>query len=294
MEINFRYLKHIDLVYHLLAHMKVENASNLFSQKYIEYMQKVKPFDKVELLNEIKPLELFYNNNFERLAIINFLPFYSDDLNELIKILLTYENFNQTDKDTFIIPFIRLLEHEAATFYYNYWEGQYKVLCCSFTEVKNYFEKLLEKYQIVFNYFKKAALVYFSFSLTRNGRGFGIKNNFSACIPFPINQYEYQNAFFTLLHEYTHQFTDQLVKNDINMHDGSHDLSENIVILFDYYLIKNIDNMDIKPYFKWLAMISGHEGAEITEGEFLSIFKVPDEIKRSILRLLDNILLNQS
>ena len=288
---KFKYFKHIDLLFHVLAHIHVNNASDLFSQKYIDTIQKEKHLGDIDLSNEVKPLEQYYNNNFERLAMINFFPFYSNNLNELKQILLSYDEFNKDDIHEFIIPFVNLLEREAI-FYFDHWESKYKIIYDRRKIVESQTERMLKKYQCIFSYFNKSALVYFSISITRNGRGFnGIKNNFSAVVPFPTKQHDIQNSFFTLLHEYTHQFTDQLLNTNINMQDGSHNMSENIVMLFDYYLIKAVHSTDIEAYINWLSKISGNDDVKISETEFLAIFNVPDEINKDILNLLDTILL---
>jgi hypothetical protein len=127
----------------------------------------------------------------------------------------------------------------------------------------------------------KSVLVYFSISITRNGRGFsGIENYFSAIVPFPAQEQDFQGAFFTLLHECTHQFTDQLLKTGINMEDGSQDLSENIAVLFDYFLMKAVRSADVEAYIDWVAKNSGNDGAEVSEAEFLTMVSVPGEMKR--------------
>ncbi len=40
--IEFKYSVVQDLMYHILAHMKVENASNLYSETYIDNVNKIK------------------------------------------------------------------------------------------------------------------------------------------------------------------------------------------------------------------------------------------------------------
>ncbi|NLC68809.1 MAG: hypothetical protein GX754_08560 [Clostridiaceae bacterium] len=291
MEVKFKYSKYIDLVFHVLAHMHVNNASDLFSQKYIGTIQKEKHPGDVDLPTEIRPLEQYYNNNFERLGMINFLPFYSDSLNELKQILFNYNGFNKDDINEFVTPFIDLLEREA-TFYYEYWEKQHKTLHDRINVVESQMERLLKNYKCIFDYYKKSALVYFSISITRNGRGFsGIKNYFSAVIPFPTKQQEFVNSFFTLLHEYTHQFTDRLLNTNISMQDGSHNMSENIVMLFDYHLIKAVNSTHKEAYINRLAKLSGNDGVKITETGILKIFDVPREINNNILDLLGTILL---
>ncbi len=97
------------------------------------------------------------------------------------------------------------------------------------------------------------------------------------------------NTFFVLLHEYTHHITDNLIQN-INMRDTTHDISENVVILTDYYLVKSITPSEITDYFKWLASISGHNNRLLSESEFLSMFQVDESINTQMMELITHIL----
>ena len=83
MKCEFKYCKHIDLVYHILNHMHVQNSSDLYSQKYVDSIQMNKKDGDINILEELRLLEVYYNDNFERLTIVNFLPFYSNTLEEL-------------------------------------------------------------------------------------------------------------------------------------------------------------------------------------------------------------------
>lgn len=74
------------------------------------------------------------------------------------------------------------------------------------------------------------------------------------------------------------------------MSDGTHDLSENLVVLFDYYLIKDLNKADIRAYFDWLAQNSGNQDVSISELEFLSVFKIPDTLNDDLLSLVDTII----
>ena len=128
MEIVFRYFKYADLMFHVLAHMRVNNASNLYSGEYIdrfsEYRHSISSL--VDLESEIVGLEKYYNDNFERLAIINFLPLY-EDYSEFAKLrnsLLSYEGFTEQDIVCFISPLISILEKESAI-YFPFWENEY-------------------------------------------------------------------------------------------------------------------------------------------------------------------------
>ena len=72
-------------------------------------------------------------------------------------------------------------------------------------------------------------------------------------------------------------------------------LSENIVILADYYLIKSIDENDIPLYFKWLEYIAGNNGlqnAKLSDLEFFSIFNIDEKIDIELKKLIRNIVEN--
>ncbi len=147
----------------------------------------------------------------------------------------------------------------------------------------------INQYSFIFDYYKKSVKAWLSFSITKNGRDIGgISDCFSAAVPYPLHMDKLDNTFFMLLHEYTHQFTDTIINADINMDDGSHALSENIVILTDYYLIKNICRTDVTPYVLWLAP-KGDE-TYVDEDLFLNIFKVPEHIQQGIDKIVEQLL----
>ena len=84
LNIDFIYQKHIDLVFHILAHIKVNNPSDLFSEPYIEKMSLAIQDNKIFLPQSAVK---YYNQNFNRLGIINFLPFFTQNMEELIQLL---------------------------------------------------------------------------------------------------------------------------------------------------------------------------------------------------------------
>lgn len=286
MRIDFKYEKHIDLIYHTLAHFHVDNASNLYLPAYVDWMKEIRNCD----LTIPVEMENYYNENFDRLSIINFLPFYSTDLDNLIQLLWNHHGFTEMDKKIFIVPFIQLLQNESAM-YFAFWENKYQKIFDQKVHTENLLRHQFDKFQCIFDYFDKNALAYLSFSLTRNGRGFcGANGDFGAFAPFPHNEESTKNVFFTLLHEYSHQMTDPLLNTNINMKDGSHDVSENVVILFDYYLISAICEADIEPYFHWLVAIAGTFDKKISVDNFFDIFCVPDTIHHKIKDLVNRII----
>lgn len=190
----------------------------------------------------------------------------------------------------FIFPFIQFL-HNESTMYFDYWKNQYQKIQDQKIHTENLLRTKFGEFQCLFDYFNKNAVAYLSFSLTRNGRGFSsVNGDFGASAPFPQNTKDIKNVFFTLLHEYSHQITDPLLNTNIRMGDGSHANSENIVILFDYYLIKAICEMDSKAYFDWVFDISGNADKNISADEFFHIFCVSNPVHNEIKNLIDKII----
>ncbi len=74
MNIEYFYKPHIDLIYHILAHIKVNNASDLYSSTYVKKMAKLQR--NATLVVPDKLIE-YYNQNFDKLGIINFIPFFA-------------------------------------------------------------------------------------------------------------------------------------------------------------------------------------------------------------------------
>ena len=283
MNIQFKYAKHIDLIFHVLAHMQVNNASDLYSQEYIDEFKLLRNGKELFIPSDIAE---YYNKHFNNVGMINFLPFYSKDFYELKHLILNYNGFTNDDINSFVKQFLLICENES-DFYFDFWENKINIVKDECVKAENIIREKLDLYRCIFDYYNKSALAFLSLSITRNGRGFGgIDNYFSALIPFPKSLKQINNSFFVLLHEYTHQITDELLRSNINMKDGSHDISENMVILFDYYLITSLDKANVEKYLKWISEISENMDSTITETTFLSIFNV----EKSIMEEMDNLL----
>ena len=285
MNIDFIYQKHIDLVFHILAHIKVDNPSDLFSEPYIEKMSLAIQDDTIVLPQSVVK---YYNQNFNRLGIVNFLPFFTQNMEELIQLLRDYNGFNEKDKALFVCPFVDILT-KRSTKYFEFWDKQFDKEKANRLLIEEILRNKINQYSFIFDYYQKSVKAWLSFSITKNGRGIrGMSDCFAAAVPYPLYIDKSDNTFFMLLHEYTHQFTDTIINADITMDDGSHVLSENIVILTDYYLIKNICKTDVPPYVSWLAP-KGDE-AYIDEDLFLNIFKVPERIQQRIDKIVEQLL----
>lgn len=293
MQAEFRYAKHIDLLYHVLAHMQVGNASDLFDPSYIQKMAALRAERSSErdLRNALQKLEGYYNRHFERLGVINFLPVYACGFEEMKEGLLHHPAFTQADREAFLRPFVAVLEAEAP-FYLPYWEEQYAKSRENRERMETMMRSRLSALSPLFAYAHKSPLAYFSYSITRNGRGIGgLGSTLCAVVPFPQQEKDDDNTFFTLLHEYTHQLTDGLLQTSIHMDDGSHNLSENVVILFDYFLVASVCESLVPAYLDWIALISGHEGEHLSPKQFLSFFAVDSqELNERMQALLQEIM----
>ena len=287
MIIEFKYSVIQDLMYHILAHMKVENSSNLYSEAYIDNVNKIKNGKYDSITEVVSHLSNYYNENFERLGVINFLPFVCPSVQDLICATENYDGFTETDKKDFIFPLNQLLKSEFE-FYEDYWNKLYDTTSICRKAFESWIKNEMSKYGALFSYFNKSAVIGLSYSMTNNGRGYGDTSSFNAVVPFAFDESEYKNIFYQILHEYTHQFTDKLIGENIRMDDGTHDISEKAVILFDYYLIKKIYKEDTDSYLKWIGSLANIDNCD--ENLFLSVYKINDGIKEKLLELVEKII----
>jgi len=286
MKIEFIYLKHYDLIFHVLAYFKVNNASNLYNERYIEKMVVKKAGFAYDIKPAVSSLQDYYNENFERLMLINFLPYYCNDYDEMKKIFLTCNRFTQDDLQFFIKPFIEILDNES-NFFFDYWESLNKKYELTKYSIEDCFTRELEKYSCIFDYFDKSCKILFSFVITRNGRGLYSDSHFAALIRFPKNETDFDFSFIQLLHEYTHAFTDGLLNGNINMQDGSHTTSEKVAIVADYYFIKSIDESFLSRYFEW---INNGCNDNLDESKFLRLFDFNENLKLELMNLINDVL----
>jgi hypothetical protein len=285
-----RFSKAFDLVFHALAHMKVDNASNLYNADYAASMSKQKQTEgfAYDISSALSEICCYYNANFERLGMINFLPFYCTDYNDMKNRFMQYKGFTQQDMDNFIKPFNKILDNEAE-FFFPWWEKQDTENEARKNELTDRINADFEPFTPVFDYYMKLPQIFLSYTLTANGRGFGgFPEYFTALAAFPKTGAKTNFVFYTLLHEITHQFTDSLIKSNISMRDGSHDLSENIVMLTDYYLIEALNPARLDDYFKWIQAMS-HNNNTLNAEIFMGVFSVGDEVKAEIHGIVSEI-----
>ena len=106
-------------------------------------------------------------------------------------------------------------------------------------------------------------------------------------MPFEADKNKYTHTFYQLLHEFTHQFTDRMVAANIKMEDGTHTISENAAILFDYYFIRTLYPEDVGSYCEWVRATGNHN--RFDENSIAHCFPVDDSINDSLLKLAGDI-----
>ncbi len=156
--IEFKYSVVQDLMYHILAHMKVDNPSNLYSEAYIDNVKEIKKGRYDSITDVVSPLSNYYNENFERLGVINFLPFVCSSVQDLIGAIENYYGFTETDKKEFIFPLIQLLKSEFE-FYEGYWNELYATTSICRKAFESWIKNEMSKYETLFSYFNKFAVV---------------------------------------------------------------------------------------------------------------------------------------
>lgn len=92
MDLPILYAWHKDIVFHVLTHMKVDNASNIFNEVYVQEIRQEKKRLGItdDLIGHIEALTDYYIKNFERLSIINFIPFITNSFEELIQTIVNW------------------------------------------------------------------------------------------------------------------------------------------------------------------------------------------------------------
>lgn len=289
MQVEFQYNYVFDLVYHMLAHMQVNNPSNLYSEEYVEKIRAEKKEQFPDITADMAGLAGYYNENFNRLLVINFIPYGCPDINALKYMIGQYQGFTSEDREFFVNPFVELLEKEDE-FYGAYWRELFQLAKEGEFGLEDYLEKSLEKYNILGDYFRKLkAVVGLSFSMTCEGRGMGNPDTFITVIPHSHDEKDYQNLSLQVLHENTHQFTDGMLQQNISMDDGTHLFSEKVVMVFDYYLIKALCPEDLEGYLRFLSQVAENEGSIMTEETFLSAFELPDSWHERLQQLVKDI-----
>lgn len=274
---------HVDLVYHLLAHMDLKNnASCLFSNKYVQDITRKKVSLGIDsyLEQELAPFIETYLKGFERLSLINFMTFYANDLEQTRNALLTQPFYTMEDKEKFLIPFFNIAKKEKDTFYIEFWTKEIEKHSKLMKQFNIYIENKINNFNNIFKFYNVSPNIYLSLSLTQNGRGFYIKDYFNAIAPLPRSNDEFSNSFVQIFHEMTHQFTDNLIDGKISLSDDTHSLSESLVILTDFYLFKKYNSSMLEGYCKQFGI------TECSETVANEKYAIPLELRKRMENIL--------
>ena len=289
MQMEFTYSYVFDLVYHVLAHMQVNNPSNLYSEEYIAMIREAKGGKFEDITESMGQLAEYYNAHFERLSMVNFLPFGCQNMDALTYMVEQQPYFTDEDKESFLTPFLELLQKETL-FYQAYWKGMYDRSEQAREHLAAYLTKEWEKYKVLGSYFhKNRAIAGISYSMTCFGRGLYAGDIFVAVVPFKEEEREYKRTFLQLLHEYTHTFTDPMLQQNISMEDGSHNFSEYVVMIFDYYLIKALCPEDLEDYLCYMSRCITGEEEPISEELLFSELELPAQWHEKLQQLVKDI-----
>ena len=278
-----------DVVYHLLTHMDLRgNPSNLFDGLYIEKMRKIRLPETLALLNKMGSLQDYYEQNFARLAVINFFPFYTSGIDDFIAALCNYRGFTEEDMGQFVNEFLNIFTTEAEQFYGQFWQYVLESNRQNLADFNAYLGESLSHLECIFRNTGLQPNVYACVSMRRYGRGFTKDGFLSAAVPLPSGPEQYGNAFFQAVHEFTHQLTDELINLPISMADQSHALSESVVIVGDYYLFQRLDASKIEAYLGWVSDLSGAKMGPTAPG-LLRQFRLPEDLHLSLRNLVEDL-----
>lgn len=241
-----------DLIFHVFAHMKIDNASDIYDEAYIDNIEE--ELGRKTTIPE--GVTDYYCANFERLAFINFLPYFMvKNVDELCYMISHTGMTTDEDMDRFINPFCGVLR-EIATDYVKYWCQKENEHTAAFEELQKYISK---QASVLNRFFEKLhettnmkIKIIISDGLRKNGRATGMGDTFVVILPTPSETYSMLEIFMQYVHECTHMFTDQLL-DSIHMDDGSHDIAEYQVTLFDLWLFKKYFGELCCEYIKWVS-----------------------------------------
>jgi hypothetical protein len=312
---------HVDLLFHVLAHMDLGNdAANLYSEDYIKNIsiEKQKLGLKADLKDKMDSIkDVFISDN--GLRMIDFLPFYLGDYDELIKGLRWLateteeknpnEALNSFRKDfstspewrDFIGKFSEILENEYQTFYLDYWKKEQERLAVSKEQFEGFVKTNGEKvFSPVMKKEKKNAVVFLCLSMTRYGRGFSFGERFGAAVKFPEKREEFLPGFIMAIHEMTHQFSDAIVmkaeemdRSQSSTAEGSegyrvHMASEYGVIYAQCLLFQRFLSEYLRDYLLYFSDDSDREAKDKPTEELVKIFKTHIKLSDKSIEHLTN------
>ena len=241
-----------DLIFHIFAHMKIDNASDIYEEDYVASIEK-------ELNHKTvvpESITAYYCANFERLAFVNFLPYFmAKNTDEVCYMIRHVGMATEEDNAKFIEPFCDVLKDISAD-YIAYWERKANEQHELYEGLKSYVNERALQMSHFFENLRETTntklMVIVSESLRCNGRATQMGDTCVVTLPMLCERYSMSQIFMQLVHECTHMITDPLI-DSIRMDDGSHDIAECQVMLFDLWLFERYGNEFRDEYIKWLS-----------------------------------------
>lgn len=276
--VELRTSSSIDLMYHGLAHLPLNNPASLYSRAYLERCGSSKQFG--ERLESLAP---WYTAHFERLCSVGFLPFFAPDWEATKKLLLTHPGYTEEDRAQFLTPLLAALDEAAPR--YLCWRQAEMQRCASGIEQLRARLEACPVLEVMVRHTGKRVVAYLSCSLPRNGRGIMMQDALCAMASAPATPGEAADAHCQLLHEYTHAWTDGFLHGPIAMEDGTHDLSEGLVLLADDWLFRLCCPAELGAYRAWAGRMLDADGP-ITGEEAADMIGVEEEWRRRMEALV--------
>lgn len=272
--VELRISSSIDLMYHGLAHLPLNNPANLYSKAYLERCGSSK-----QLGERLESLAPWYSAHFERLCSVGFLPFSAPDWEATKKLLITHPGYTEEDRAQFLNLLLAALD-EAAPRYLRWRQTEMQRCAAGIEQLRARLEACPVLAAMV-RHTGKRAVAYLSCSLPRNGRGVMMQDALCAMAAAPATSREAVDAHYQLLHEYTHAWTDGFLHGPIAMEDGTHDLSEGLVLLADDWLFQLCCPEDLGAYRAWAGQMLDTDGP-VTGEEAADMIGLGEEWQRRI------------
>lgn len=199
------------------------------------------------------------------------------------KVLLTHPGYTAEDRAQFLNPLLAALD-EAAPRYLRWRQTEMQRCAAGIEQLRARLEACPVLAAMV-RHTGKRAVAYLSCSLPRNGRGIMMQDALCAMAAAPAASREAVDAHYQLLHEYTHAWTDGLLHGPIAMEDGTHDLSEGLVLLADDWLFQLCCPEELGAYRAWAGQMLDTDGP-VTGEDAADMIGLGEEWQRRIEALV--------
>jgi hypothetical protein len=246
--LDFGYNRFADLYYYLLAHVPLDNAADVYDPEFAAEMAGslgIHPLIPQRVTD-------YYRSHFDRVAISCFMPLVTDNTRHCREALAACGRLTDENMESFVDPMMEVCERVADPFY-AWWEETHREAAQRKQKVYDCFNTLAGKFRPFLEHMGGGQKILFSYTLRRNGRAFRQPGGVTVYLKFPEEDKEIAGCFLQFLHECTHGVTDPLLDRMILMEDGSHDLSEYQVLVFDDFLVRNLYPELLDVYRKWIG-----------------------------------------